>query len=416
MPRRATGQLCENRSKLTGEVTSWGARFRYEGRRWYVTLDAETRGEALRELAQLIADVRQSTWAPARRRQGRGRTLNPPRFADFARDWAERHVIEGGRRGTGLSRSGRADLKWRLGHLLPYFGRMRLDQITPLEVDRYRLALVKQGKLGTTSINMMLTALAAILETAVEYELIDRNQAKGRRRRLPAVTPRRVWLDRADHISALLDAAGEIDLAARAHPGQRRALIATLVFAGLRLGEALALCWSDLDLDRNTLRVTDSKTDAGVRTINLLPVLANEMRAYRSHLGRPLDGFVFATSTGRPLGATNVRKRIMEPSAARASTNLRDNGLLPLPDGLTPHSLRRTFASLAVRARRATALRHEPARPHHRRIHARSVRARDAPSRRRARTPARSRGRPHRSSLRLWPGVVRLRDLSLPTR
>jgi hypothetical protein len=37
MPRRATGQLCENRSKLTGEVTSWGARFRYEGRRWYVT-------------------------------------------------------------------------------------------------------------------------------------------------------------------------------------------------------------------------------------------------------------------------------------------------------------------------------------------------------------------------------------------
>jgi hypothetical protein len=137
-----------NRSKLTGEVTSWGARFRYEGRRWYVTLDAETRGEALRELAQLIADVRQGTWVPARRRQGRGHTLNPPRFADFARDWAERRVIEGGRRGMGLSRSGRADLKWRLGHLLPYFGRMRLDEITPLEVDRYRLALVKQGSWG----------------------------------------------------------------------------------------------------------------------------------------------------------------------------------------------------------------------------------------------------------------------------
>ncbi len=32
--------------------------------------------------------------------------------------------------------------------------------------------------------------------------------------------------------------------------------------------------------------------------------------------------------------------------SSRASTNIRDNGLLRLPDGLTPHSLRRTFASL----------------------------------------------------------------------
>lgn len=148
---------------------------------------------------------------------------------------------------------------------------MGLDEITVLEVDRYRLALVQHSRLGTTSINMTLTTLAAILETAVEYELIDRNPAKGPRRRLPAVKPKRVWLDRADHISALLDAAGELDRTAKTHPGRRRALIATLVFAGLRLGEALALRWSDIDLHRNTLQVIDSKTDAGVRNVNLLP-------------------------------------------------------------------------------------------------------------------------------------------------
>ncbi len=223
---------------------------------------------------------------------------------------------------------------------------MRLDEITVLEVDRYRLALVQYSRFGTTSINMTLTTLAAILETAVEYELIDRNPAKGRRRRLPAVKPKRVWLDRADHISALVDAAGEVDRTAKTHAGQRRALLATLVFAGLRLGEALALRWSDIDLHRNTLQVTDSKTDAGVRTVNLLPVLANELRAYHRRLGESCNGFVFATSTGRPLGATNVRKRMMQPVVARASTNLQADGLVALPDGLTPHSLRRTFASL----------------------------------------------------------------------
>jgi integrase len=257
-----------------------------------------------------------------------------------------RWVIEGGRRGLGLSRAGRADLQWRLGHLLPFFGPMRLDEITVLEVDRYRLALVQHSRLGTTSINMTLTTLAAILETAVEYELIDRNPGKGRRRRLPAVKPKRVWLDRADHISALLDAAGELDHAAKTHAGQRRALLATLVFAGLRLGEALELRWSDIDLHRDTLQVTGSKTDAGVRTVNLLPVLANELRAYHCRLGEACDGFVFATSASRPLGATNVRKRIMQPAIARANTNLQGDGLVELPDGLTPHSLRRTFASL----------------------------------------------------------------------
>lgn len=36
----------------------------------------------------------------------------------------------------------------------------------------------------------------------------------------------------------------------------------------------------------------------------------------------------------------------MQPAVARANTNLRVDGLVALPDGITPHSLRRTFASL----------------------------------------------------------------------
>jgi hypothetical protein len=44
----------------------------------------------------------------------------------------------------------------------------------------------------------------------VEYEIIGRNPARGRRRRLRAVAPRRSWIDRAEHIEVLL-AAGELD-------------------------------------------------------------------------------------------------------------------------------------------------------------------------------------------------------------
>jgi hypothetical protein len=46
--------------------------------------------------------------------------------------------------------------------------------------------------------------MGQILEVAVEYGLIEANAAKGRRRRLKAQKAIPVWLDRAEHIEALL--------------------------------------------------------------------------------------------------------------------------------------------------------------------------------------------------------------------
>jgi hypothetical protein len=97
-----------------------------------------------------------------------------PTFHEFASEWFERQTIEGGRRGDGLSDTGKTTLRWVISnHLLPTFASRRLDQITVEDVDRYRLGKVREGKLGVTSINKTLATLAAILETAVEYESID---------------------------------------------------------------------------------------------------------------------------------------------------------------------------------------------------------------------------------------------------
>jgi integrase len=57
-------------------------------------------------------------------------------------------------------------------------------------------------------------------------------------------------------------------------------------------------------------------------------------------------GFVFATSTGRELSADNLRSRTLKRSVERANKNLAKANLAPLPQGLTPHSLRRTFVSV----------------------------------------------------------------------
>jgi hypothetical protein len=214
MGRPATGHFHENRSRATGRIISWGMQFTFGGRRRYLTLPASTRDQALREMTVVMEEVRHGAWVPPRPSlRARGPA---PTFEKFAGEWVARHKAEGGRRRTGLLPSGQADLQWRLEHLLAHFTGMLIDEITVAEVDSFRYAKVQEGKLSATSINKMLTTLAAILETAVEHELIGRNPAKGSKRRLPAVKPHRSWLDRADHISSLLDAAREIDRAGRA--------------------------------------------------------------------------------------------------------------------------------------------------------------------------------------------------------
>jgi integrase len=291
----------------------------------------------------VMEEVRQGAWVPPRRSlRARGPA---PTFEKFAGEWVARHKAEGGRRRTGLSPSGQADLQWRLEHLLTHFTGMPIDEITVAEVDSFRYAKVQEGKLSATSINKMLTTLAAILETAVEHELIGRNPAKGGKRRLPAVKPHRSWLDRADHISALLDAAGKIDRAGRAPVGLRRPLIATLLFAGLRIGEVQALRWRDVDLLRGTIRVRQAKTDAGVRIVHMLPILRCELGQYRNHVSAAPSQLVFSTARGRPLGASNIRIRMLARAVEQANANLESRGQQSLPAGLTPHSLRRTTGS-----------------------------------------------------------------------
>jgi len=118
-------------------------------------------------------------------------------------------------------------------------------------------------------------------------------------------------------------------------------LLATLVFGGLRIDEALSLRWRHVSPASRTLRVAAPKTDAGERVVDLLPALADELAAIKP-LDADRDAFVFATATGAKQSASNVRNRVLAGAAEKADAALAREDRSALPRPLTPHSLRRT--------------------------------------------------------------------------
>ena len=342
MPRRRTGEVIE-RDRRGGRI--FALRFRAYGQRRFVTLggaaDGWTRAKAEAELRHILADVERGLWVPGVEQAIQ--TPASPGFHEFASEWLE------GRRGE-LRESTIADYTWQLSnHLLPFFHRHRLSQITVAEVDRYRDLKVREHVLSAESINKTITRLGQILAVAEERDLIPRNPVRvnTRNRKLKAKRKRPVYLDSAEQIASMIDAAADLDAKPQARTAGRRALIATLVYAGLRIGEATALTWQDIDLANGRICVGDSKTEAGIRQVEILPALRDELLGHRqTNADAGPDALVFPTSIGSRRDKDNARERVIRPVVAHADTLLAQRGHPPLPEGVTAHKLRHTFASI----------------------------------------------------------------------
>jgi integrase len=129
----------------------------------------------------------------------------------------------------------------------------------------------------------------------------------------------------------------------------RRAIIATLVFAGPRAHELCHLLWRDIDLANGRIYIGRAKTQAGLREIPLLPILRDELAAHKARAYRTgPDDLAFPTGTGGIRDKDNLRNRILAAAVERADELLQTRGQTPLPKGLTPHKLRHTFASILV--------------------------------------------------------------------
>lgn len=138
-------------------------------------------------------------------------------------------------------------------------------------------------------------------------------------------------------------------------------LVAFLLISGLRLGEALALEWDDVDLDEGVVHVrrsgqwiggqwvtTQPKTRAGQRSVALGPIGRQLLRRQRAVVARRRlaagekwagGRLVFPNTTGGPLQGSTV---------CQALARLCDQAGVPR---LSPHQCRHGAASLMLAAR-----------------------------------------------------------------
>lgn len=342
------------------------------GKREYITLgrpeDGWTLRQAERELQVVLRDIDLGTWKLPRPESATAE--KDPLFHKFASEWFAAKQPE---LAANTARSYRNDLT---KHLLPFFAEHKLSQITISEVDRYRqekvheatqlAAAAQQGKtrtfvvvdrlgrsyqrserpLSNRSINMHLFLLAQILEVAVEHRLIPANPAKGKRRRLKVTKPRPVYLDSADHIAVMLEAAGQLDRDPKSRTTGRRAAIALLMLGGPRASSAGALLGRDQDLANGRIEVGRDKTDAGVREIDMLPLLREILTEHKAANATGPNDPILTTRHGNARNRHNLRQRVVGPVVDRAEQLLAERGGQPLPHGITAHKLRHTFASV----------------------------------------------------------------------
>lgn len=139
--------------------------------------------------------------------------------------------------------------------------------------------------------------------------------------------------------------------ALEAATGTLRPVLAVLAGCGLRVGEAVARDWADVSIPTATIDIGRAKTDAGVRQVDIPIGPLQELTEWRAR--RPTyqgEGDpVFVTEPSNAPVSRQTRRNVaaqLKRAIKRANDRLAGLGIEPISERVTPHSLRRTFASL----------------------------------------------------------------------
>ncbi len=164
-------------------------------------------------------------------------------------------------------------------HIIPEFGFVKLNELSRMDCIEWVSKLCKDYSLN--SVKTFTAPLVNALDEAVyEYRLIDINPMK--RIKYPKQEKRKVDIEfyEKDVLKTLLDCGANYTKYSRHKNFQYYVLTNLLAKTGLRIGEALALNWEDIQGDKLTVSknlyrtggkntITPPKTESSYRTIQI---------------------------------------------------------------------------------------------------------------------------------------------------
>lgn len=216
-------------------------------------------------------------------------------------------------------------------HLVPFFGRMKLAEILPADVQQFLAEKAKHY--APKTVLELRNLLSKIFGTAERWGYRQSNPARGAQ--VPALEDTRERIALApEQVRKLL---GEL-----AEPF--RTMVHLAVLSGLRRGELLGLRWGRVDFVEGSVTVAESnyeghagppKTRASRRKVFVDSVVLNALRGIWPAEANA-DALVFPSERGTPLNPNNVLHRVLHPACRRAE----------IPE-VGFHTFRYTFATWA---------------------------------------------------------------------
>ncbi|MFC5137224.1 tyrosine-type recombinase/integrase [Actinomycetospora rhizophila] len=289
-------------------------RFRdHDGVTRKVERNGPTRAAAMNRLREDLRD---------RARQDTASTLRgDSRFKVAAEQWMEAVtlLVDQGLRSPSTAQIYRSTLDV---HVLPALGELRLREVTVPRLDHF-VQTVNLHK-GPATTKLVRSVVSGALGLAVRHGAIASNptreiaEVSGRRRRAAralSADERRAWIARL---------AGDEDARRKDLPD----LCAFMLATGVRIGEALAVSWEEIDLDAGTVAIDwtvirikavglvrkRTKTQSGERTLHLPGFARSILR--RRYLAAGGRGPLFPDSLGGWRDPSNTLKALR---AARGS-------------------------------------------------------------------------------------------------
>jgi integrase len=240
------------------------------------------------------------------------------RFADAADLWLAKvdEMVSEGRRSPGTIDTYRRQLR---NHILRAMGEVRLGEATTPLVDKVIAAI--KADVGPATARSCRSVISGVMGLAVRYGAIAHNPV----REVERIESRVRREPRALTMAERAELLRHLQTDEKARQRDLPDLVFFMLATGVRIGEALATIWSEVDFDAGTVQVTSTllrvkgegllrkrtKSRAGERVLSL-PVSALAMLRRRFMSGARLDQPLFPDVLGGFRDPANVRRELRE--------------------------------------------------------------------------------------------------------